>query len=169
MTLKPCPFREHRHEGDDDNPVLENLLVCNAAGGYVLGTGQQTDQIQSVCSICDIPDSIKFPYACLFLIPFRIFDEDGVRSYYGCRWYMSINPRNVPKDNIWCRGCQDWFPRPPEHMIPRRIEKTYEAIDLFQNPPQWTCPQSPQQGGDTRSWHRRMLDELIWLLSWRST
>jgi len=162
--LKPCPFREFLNENEDGSPALKRLIVCEAAGGHILGSEDQAGQIEPVCNHCDIPDAIAYPHACLYLIPFRIFEKDGVQSYYGCRWYMCINPRNVPKDNIWCRGCRDWFPRPPEYMVPRRILKTYEAIELFLNPPKSELTYSLRPI-EHASWRRRVLDQMLWFFS----
>lgn len=162
--MNPCPFRGFLNGDGDKGPVIKRRVVCQAAGGHVLGSEDQAGQIASVCNRCDIPDAITAPHACLYLIPFRIFDEGGVQTYYGCRWYMCINPRNVPKDNIWCRGCRDWFPRPPEGLIPRRIEKTLEAIDLFLNPPESESGYSLRPIENSR-WHRRVLDQMLWFFS----
>jgi hypothetical protein len=104
-------------------------VICEAGGGFVLGrNGGDADL---VCASCDIPHSFNKPYACLFLVPFRVFQKESVRSYYGCRWSLDIPARNVPKNNDWCKGCVHWFPWPPDFPVPNLFKYSRKALELF--------------------------------------
>ena len=129
-----CPFRTYR-------PISENRelggfeeIVCEAGGGFVLGTAQSISVAQEICRACDIPASLSLYHACLNVVPFRVFQDDHVQSYYGCRWHFSRNPQKVPKNIDWCKNCGDWFPRPTKASIPGLIRLSYKIRHIFLNP-----------------------------------
>lgn len=134
VTFRNCPFRSVGREDCVGPKRSAQHITCEAGGGFELGTADCLDAVNSICAFCDIPPSLNLPHACLFLVPFRVFQHDQLQSYFGCRWYFSINPGNAPKNIDWCRGCRDWFPRPPEYLIPGQISISRKFHQIFLNP-----------------------------------
>lgn len=152
-----CPFRSMGRAAEIQSGFARQV-ICEAGGGFELGTSESMDAVIKICECCNIPATLNLPHACLFLVPFRIFRHDCVQSYYGCRWYFSINPQNAPKNIDWCRGCRDWFPRPPEYLIPGQISICHKFHRIFLNPPERTdhfsIPSEPRR----IRWHERLRD-----------
>jgi len=128
---RKCPFRVIRTvSGEDHSACGGEWVVCEAGGGIVLGESD-ADSTDAVCRSCDIPPSLKKRQSCLFVVPFRVFRQNGIQSYYSCRWHLNIPSRNVPKNNDWCRGCLHWFPRPDEALVPNTFDFSRRALELF--------------------------------------
>ena len=137
FAWRDCPFRLIRHAPAENNLSSEvQHIICEAGNGIVLANDVSVaNEADIFCQSCDIPRSLKYKHACLYLVPFRVFQDHDVQSYYACRWYLNMAPRNVPKDNDWCRACHNWFPRPAESMISEQIEYSHKALALFLAPP----------------------------------
>jgi hypothetical protein len=111
-------------------PDTVELVICEAGGGVILGTSSD-EKTYSVCLACDIPRSLNKKHTCLFLVPFRVFTEKSIQSYYGCRWSMDIPPRNVPRNNDWCQKCLHWFPWSPDSPLPNIFSYSRKALKRF--------------------------------------
>jgi len=160
-----CPFRVIRtssNKGDTRGEVWE--MICEASGGEIL---EALEKIPIACLSCDIPAALTEKYACLYLIPFRVFENDGVQSFYACRWFLTLNPQRIPKNTIWCRGCRYWFPRPDESLIPNKARLSHKALQLFLTPPK---REISLRSADTKEdqkdrWYKRIWNALggLWL------
>lgn len=148
LIWQHCPFRIERKTAEDAGSGSGPVSLICGTGGVNL-TAAHGSNADAVCKSCDIPSSLLKKQACLYLVPFRIFGSDNVQSYYGCRWFLDIPPRNVPRNNDWCRACTYWFPRPPEHMIPNAFEYSRKARALFMGDPD--IPFLAKEKSDTRS------------------
>jgi len=133
VALLSCPFRTYRPASEDDQQGILEEIICEAGGGFILGTTDSVNAAQETCQLCDIPTSLKVYHACLNLVPFRVFEDNHVQSYYGCRWHLSRNPRKIPKNMNWCKICGDWFPRPQESLIPDLIRVSHLFYHIFLN------------------------------------
>jgi len=130
ITWRECPFRAHNMPHSSHDPACSpEEFICKAGGDFVLG--RHDGGADTICSACDIPRSLNKQYACLFLVPFRVFQNEHVKSYYSCRWSLDIHARNVPKNNDWCKGCVHWFPWPPDFEIPNLFSYCQKALELF--------------------------------------
>ena len=131
-----CPFRVIRSSTAEGAAAeSSDRVLCEAGGGVILcedGKGQEADRI---CRTCDIPLSVTHRHACLYLAPFRVFQGNQAKSYYGCRWRLDFKPMFFPENIDWCRACRHWFPRPPEHLVFHQIEFSHRALELFLSPP----------------------------------
>jgi len=118
-ALKYCEFRvtnsPNKPEDMGSYRVGDHVL-CQAGGNFFLGTvGVDTHKIIKICQACDIPISMsKGTSPCLHLIPFRVFNEHEVQSYYACQWFFSFDPKGAHKQReSQCEGnCLFWFQRP---------------------------------------------------------
>ena len=128
-----CPFQEILSSPNQGEILgAEIAIICEAGGGTMLLPPKKAGEtIPLVCLTCDVPEAIMEDYACMYLIPFRVFEGDEAQSYYACRWFLTLNPKKVPKDTIWCRECPYWFPRPDESLITKRIRLGHTARQLF--------------------------------------
>jgi hypothetical protein len=118
-TLGYCEFRVANNPNKPENMgnyELGDQVLCQAGGNFFLGTvGVGTHKIIRTCQSCDIPISMsKGTSPCLHLIPFRVFNEHEVQSYYACQWFFSFDPKGVHrKRESQCDGnCLFWFQRP---------------------------------------------------------
>ena len=132
-ALLDCPFRTHRLVSSNQRRETIEEIICEAGAGYVLATKDSVNAAQEICQLCDIPASLNFYHACLNLVPFRVFQNNRVQSRYGCRWHFSRNPQKIPRNVDWCKICGDWFPRPPESLIPDLIRVSHEFYRIFLN------------------------------------
>jgi hypothetical protein len=156
-----CPFRVIQPsltQGDTQEDTKG--MICEAGGGtLLLPPGKAGETVPLVCLTCDIPEAITEDYACLYLIPFRIFEGDEAQSYYACQWFLTLNPQKVPKDTVWCRGCPYWFPRPDEFLITNRIRLSHKALQFFLFPPE---PKISPRSADSKEDKRNRWYERIW-------
>jgi hypothetical protein len=153
LALPNCPFLAFRLSSEENQQGIFKQIICEAGGGYVLGTTDSVNAAQEICQLCDIPTSLNFYHACLNLVPFRVFQDNHVQSYYGCRWRFSRHPQKVPKNMDWCIICGDWFPRPPESLITGLIRLSHEFHHIFLNPPEdGKFPTLPREE-DKRRWY----------------
>jgi hypothetical protein len=118
-SLKYCEFRvtdDPNKPEDMGNYRVGNHMLCQAGGNFSLGTvGKDTQRIIQICQSCDIPASMsKGTSPCLHLIPFRVFNEHEVQTYYACQWFFSFDPKGAYKQRgSQCEGnCLFWFQRP---------------------------------------------------------
>jgi len=160
--LPNCAFLAFRTFSDDHVNGAFEQIICEAGGGFVLGTTKSIRAAQKVCLSCDIPQSLKRESACLHLVPFRVFQENHVQSYYGCRWYFSLNPQKAPKNTDWCRGCSAWFPRPVEALITDQTMMSRKLLQIFLNPSETIDPSFHHLGEGKRKWHERLRDLFNW-------
>ncbi len=163
MHWSECPFRhvEAIQDGEGTAPPGARI-ICQAGGDEVLGFLRKREQADSVCEACDIPKTLTLGYACLYLLPFRVFREKEVRSYFACRWFINIPPENLHRDIVWCRACRDWFPRPPESLIPGQIAWSRKARELFLDPTRATRKRrSPERQAQPEPGHDRWLTRLL--------
>ena len=119
QPLKYCEFRvtDNPNKPEDmGNYRVGNHMLCQAGGNFSLGTvGKDTQRIIQICQSCDIPASMsKGTSPCLHLIPFRVFNEHEVQTYYACQWFFSFDPKGAYKQRgSQCEGnCLFWFQRP---------------------------------------------------------
>lgn len=161
-VIRNCPFLVYRPASEDDPQETCGQIVCEAGGGFVLGTEESITAVQTICFSCDIPKSLNFKYACLYLVPFRVFQDNHVQSYYGCRWYFRINPRKTPKNMDWCIGCRDWFPRPQRIQVPGLIRVSHKFHRIFLNPSEMMERLSPRLKEEKRYWYHRLRDFFYW-------
>jgi hypothetical protein len=158
LALPHCPFLAFRPSSEDNQQGAFTQIICEAGGGYVLGTTESIASAQKVCLSCDIPMSLNLDYSCLFLVPFRVFHENYVQSYYGCRWYFSLNPRKTPKNTDWCMGCNAWFPRPRKTLVPGLIRVSHKFYRLFLNPSEIIDRPRPELREERRRWYEKLVD-----------
>ena len=160
-VLPNCPFRTYRQVSEDELQGLCKEIICEAGGGFVLGSAESVNATE-ICQACDIPISLNLRYACLYVVPFRIFEDDHVQSYYGCRWYFGLNSQKAPKNMEWCIGCRDWFPRPQKFLVPGQIRASHKFRQIFLNPPKRReFPMLPREE-DKRQWYERIRDLFYW-------
>ena len=133
LALRNCPFLAFRPLPEGERQGVFKQIICEAGGGYILGTTDSVNAAHEICQLCDIPISLKFYHACLNLVPFRVFQNNHVQSRYGCRWHFSRNPQKIPRNVDWCKICGDWFPRPPESLIPDLITVSHLFHHIFLN------------------------------------
>lgn len=158
VALPRCPFLAYRPASEGHQKGAFEQIICEAGGGFVLGTTESINVAQKICISCDIRQSLTFRYACLYVVPFRVFQDSQVQTYYGCRWYFRLNPRNTPKNMDWCMGCRDWFPRPHESLILDRITMSHKFLKIFLNPSEdGNRPFTPLSEEDKR-WYVRLRD-----------
>lgn len=157
VALANCPFRMYRPASEDHQQRNFKEIICEAGGGFVLGT-TETAAAQKLCRSCDIPTSLNLKYACLYVVPFRVFQDNHVQSYYGCRWYFRLNPQKVPKSIDWCMGCRDWFPRPQKFLVPGQIRISRKFRHIFLNPSESREFSSVAEAEDKRNWVERLRD-----------
>jgi hypothetical protein len=119
QALRYCEFRITIDLGKPEDVRLYPVgsrLICEAGGNFSLGTvGEDTEKIIKICQSCDIPTSMsKGTSPCLRLIPFRVFNEHEVKTYYTCQWFFSFDPKGAHKQReSQCEGnCLFWFQRP---------------------------------------------------------
>ncbi len=161
-TLPNCPFLTIKRSSENNHRGVFEQIICEAGGGFVLGTMSSINEAQKICHSCDIPISLKFKYACLYLVPFRVFLENHVQSYYGCRWYFSLNPQKAPKNMDWCSGCRFWFPRPGESQIPDQARISQKFLRIFLNPSENLDRPTPDLREEERRWYERLQDIFYW-------
>lgn len=159
-----CPFRVIEASlNQGETPGKAGKIICEAGGGKILKTqGEHDGKVPMVCLSCDIPAALSDKYACMYLIPFRIFGKDKVQSYYACSWFLTLNPQKVPKDTVWCRGCPYWFPRPDESQLRNRIKLSHKARQLFLSPPEEIVIIPRDKIIKPRRWHQRINKRLRW-------
>lgn len=162
VGFQACPFRTLGQPAGAHPSGMTKSVLCEAGGGFELGTTDCLDAVNGICASCDIPPSLNLPHACLYLVPFRVFRQGRVQSFFGCRWYFSINPDNTPKNIDWCRGCRDWFPRPPEDLIPGQISISRTFHRYYLNPSErrsrLLLPPVPRK----MRWSERLRDLFYW-------
>jgi len=161
-ALPNCPFLAYRPTSEDHQQGNFEQIICGAGGGFVLGTTASIADAQRICLSCDIPQSLTFKYACLYVVPFRIFQDDHVQSYYGCRWYFRLKPQNTPKNMDWCIGCRDWFPRPQRIQVPGQIRISHKFLRIFLNPAENIDRPSPNLREEELKWYERLRDLFYW-------
>jgi hypothetical protein len=106
-------------------------LVCGA-GEISLGSPEPDNPaLRGICGECDVPAALASPSACLYLVPIRAMAPEGLRSYYACRWFYSLNPRLLPTSVASCQGCPYWFPRPPLELIKGYWDISGKVLHLF--------------------------------------
>jgi hypothetical protein len=157
-AITNCPFLAFRPASEDNQQGAFTQIICEAGGGYVLGTTESITSAQKVCLSCDIPMSLNLEYSCLFLVPFRVFHENYVQSYYGCRWYFSLKPQKVPTNMDWCMGCRDCFPRPRKTLVPGLIRVSHKFYRIFLNPSEIIDRPSLNVREERRRWYEKLLD-----------
>jgi len=160
-AITNCPFLAVRPSENNQQEVFKQI-ICEAGGGFVLGTTESIAAAQKICLSCDIPQSLNFRYACLYVVPFRVFQENNIQSYYGCRWYFRLNPQKAPKNMDWCIGCRDWFPRPQRIQVPGQIRMSHKFLRIFLNPAENIDRPSPDLREEERKWYERLRDLFYW-------
>ncbi|GAB4366180.1 MAG: hypothetical protein Kow00128_09380 [Deltaproteobacteria bacterium] len=103
-------------------PGEDPHVACGCSGGIPIGMANGGgEDLAGVCGSCTIPSELDpARRTCLYLIPVRIWEEDGLRTGFSCRWFASLKPGYLPAE-VWkcCFGCPHWFPRPPqEELVP---------------------------------------------------
>ena len=161
-ALANCPFLAYRPASEDHQQGVFKQIICEAGGGVVLGTMESITAAQKICLSCDIPKSLNCRYACLYVVPFRVFQDGHVQSYYGCRWYFRLNPQKVPKNMDWCIGCRDWFPRPQRIQVPGQIRISHKVLRIFLNPAENIDRPSPTLREEELKWYERLRDLFYW-------
>lgn len=130
-----CPFRAIRPSATETGAEgTGGKVVCEAAGDAILGDAGKGLNTNPFCPVCDIPRLLAHPRACLYLVPFRVFQDGRAKSYYACRWRLDFKPFFFPENIDWCRACRHWFPRPPEHLVFHQLEFTRRALELYLSP-----------------------------------
>jgi hypothetical protein len=137
QVLGYCEFRvteNLKRPGDAGEYRVGDHVRCQAAGNFFLGTvGEDTEKIVKICQSCDIPPSMsKGTSPCLHLIPFRVFNEHEVRTYYACQWFFSFDPKGAHRNReSQCEGsCLFWFQRPKNK--PRLFDpKCEKFLNMF--------------------------------------
>ena len=157
-----CPFLAFRSPYDESREESFKYIICEAGGGHVVGTTDSIAVAQKICHTCDIPTSLSLKYACLYLVPFRVFQGDHVQSYYGCRWYFRLNPRKVPTNMEWCIGCRDWFPRPRKFQVPGQIRISHKFRRIYLNPSEMIDRPFPVLTEEKQRWYEKLRDFFYW-------
>ena len=161
QTLKYCEFRVMDNPNKPENMGsyrVGDQVLCQAGGNFFLGTvGVDTHRIIKICQDCDIPISMsKGTSPCLHLIPFRVFNEHEVQTYYACQWFFSFDPKGAHKQReSQCEGnCLFWFQRPRNK--PRLFDPKCERfLKMFLQ----ARPNSrlfPPQRDSRRPWWKRL-------------
>ncbi len=128
-----CPFRVVRPSAKDGN--VSPSIICEAGGGAAIDDTGNLPETNPVCTVCDIPNALAHPKACLYLVPFRVFQGSGSRSFYSCRWRLDFKPLFFPENIDWCRACRHWFPRPPENLVANQADFSRRALELYRSDP----------------------------------
>jgi len=165
MALRPCLYRKQRPVED----ATEVEIVCLAGGNHRLGIiGSDLAYMETVCGQCPIPDVLTDEAkACLYLLPIRIFGEIEIETFYQCRAFYRLNPKQADKSLFlhFPRACEWWFPHPIEFLPPGTEWHTLRARGLYLGeieepaPPPWywgspSPPESPSRC-------RRLLSRLV--------
>lgn len=160
QTLKYCEFRitnNPKKPEDMGHYHIGDHVFCQAGENFSLGTvGVDTEKIIKICQSCDIPISMsKGTSPCLHLIPFRVFNENEIQSYYACQWFFSFDPKGAHKQReSQCEGnCPFWFQRPKNkpRVFDPKCEKFLKMF-LEAKPKTGFFPLEPKR---ERSWWKR--------------
>ena len=167
QTLKYCEFRITDDPNKPENMGCYRIgdhVLCQAGGNFFLGTvGEQTERIIQICQSCDIPVSMtKGTSPCLHLIPFRLFNESEVQSYYVCQWFFSFDPKGThQKRESQCEGnCLFWFQRPKNK--PRLFDPKCEKFLKMFSEGRPIKGVFPPESFHKRPWWKRWWDAVFW-------
>ena len=131
-----CPFRAIRPSASEEiGGGTRRTVICEAGGGMVIDDADAGPEGKPFCTACDVPCTLAHPKACLYLVPFRVFGENGARSFYACRWRLDFKPLYFPENIDWCRACRNWFPRPAEDLVANQADFSRRALELFRSDP----------------------------------
>ncbi len=105
-----CPFRVMRLSAKEDIAGgVCRTVICEAGGGAVIDDAGAGLEGESFCAACDVPRTLAHSRSCLYLVPFRVFQGNGARSFYSCRWRLDFKPLHFPENIDWCRACRHCF------------------------------------------------------------
>jgi len=158
--LPPCEFRLERPITGD--PTGRHEIVCQTADfARLAAVGETRAALEAICRPCPIPPiTADDPWACLFLRPLKVLNDEEDVVYFACRWFYKLHSRGQPTDMTFCRGCSYWFPRPPLDLIAGHLEES-DAIRRYLEegePPRFVIGHTRAETDD--SWWGRVINWL---------